>query len=127
MQNRAVVSARDQARKAEVSAKSVPRPLRDDAKPAREVIPSSWQTTGPRAVPLPVSPCERDIFPLHCCPTPARVKGCRRTQHTNGRRRLTTELANDTVTSGNKIGSFTLCMHVESTDKKAFCPLAPSL
>ena len=55
-----------------------------------EGIPSSSQTTGSRAAPLPVSLCERDIFPLPYFPTPPRVKGCRRTQKT-------TEPANDAV------------------------------
>ena len=51
------------------------------------------------------------------------MKGCRRTQQTNGRRRLTTELANDAENSlnllvGFKDSSLTPLMHVESLDKK---------
>ena len=83
-----------------------------------EEISSSWQTIGSRAMPLPVSPCDRDIFSLLCCPNPPRVKGCRRTQHVNERRRMTTELSNDAVNSlnwlaGHKNSSLT---HVESRD-----------
>ena len=86
-------------------------------------IPSSCLTIISRAVPLPDSPCERDIFLLPCCPTPPIVKGCRRTQQTHGRRRLTTELANDAVNSLNcvarhKNSSLTSRMHVESMVKK---------
>ena len=51
--------------------------------------------------------------------TPSRVKGCRSTQQTNGRMRLTTELANDAVNS-LKYSSRTQRMHVESMDKKHF-------
>ena len=59
-----------------------------------EGFPSSWQTTGSRAVPLPISPCERY-----------------RTQQTNGRRKLTAELANDAANSLNWLAA-------ESMDKK---------
>ena len=88
-----------------------------------EGISWSWQTTGSRAAPLPVSLCERDIFPHPCCPTPPRVKGCRRAQQTSGRMRLATELANDAVNS--QLARWP--QGLESHPQKAFCPLAPSL
>ena len=93
MENRAVVSAREKARKAEVFARLVP--ARGEMMQSRlgEAILSSWQTNGSRAAALAVSSYERDIFPLPCCPTHLLGKGCRRTQQTNGRRRLVTELA----------------------------------
>ena len=77
-----------------------------------EGIRWSWQTNGSRAAPPPVSPYERDISALLCCPTPPCVKGCRRTQQTSGRVRLATELANDAVNSlhwlaGHKDSSLT--------------------
>ena len=77
---RAAVPARDEAKETMAPIGSVPRPLRNDARPAR-----GWDL---------VSLCERDIFPLPCCPTPPgvkdvdRVKGCRRTQQTNGHQRM---------------------------------------
>ena len=74
---------------------------------SRRVGASSWQASGSRAGPLPVSPYERDIFHLPCCPTTSRVKCYLRTQQTNGRMRLTSELVNDAQR-----------MHVESLDKK---------
>ena len=88
-----------------------------------EGIPSSWHTLGSRTVPLPVSPCERDTFPLPCCPNPPCVKGCRLALQTNGRRRLTTELANDAVEllnwlAGYKNSSLTPRTQVEPMDKK---------
>ena len=63
------------------------------------------------------------MFPLLCCPNPPRLEGCRRTQQTNGRRWLTTELANDAVNSliwlgGHKNSSHPPRLHVESMDKK---------
>ena len=101
----------------------MPRPLRNDARPARGWEPLELADRRIRAVPLPVSPCERDISPLPCCPTPPRVTGCRRTQLTNGPRRLMTESPNDAVNSlnslaGHKNSSFAPRMHVESVDKK---------
>ena len=66
-----------------------------------EGIRWSCQTTGSRAAPLPVSPYERDMFPLPSCPIPLRVKGCWRTLQTSGRMRLATDLANDAVSIGS--------------------------
>ena len=70
VENRAEVSAMEKANEAEVPAGSVPRSLRNGAEPARGGDPLELETTGSRAAPLPVSLCERDIFPLPCCPTP---------------------------------------------------------
>ena len=114
---RAVVSARD---KVKALIGPVPRPLKNDTRPAREWDPSSWQTKGSRTMLLPVFACERDIFPHPCCPN---VKGCRRTQQVNGRRRLTTEFANGAVNSlnwlaGHKNSSLTPRMHVGCMDVK---------
>ena len=87
-------------------------------------IPPSCQKKGSRAMPLPLSPCERDIFHLPCCPNPARVKGRRRKQQVNGRRRLTSELAKDVVNSlnwlaGHKNSSRTPRMHGECVDNSS--------
>ena len=40
-----------------------------------EGIPSSWQTTGSRAAPLPVPPYERDILPLLLLPAALACEG----------------------------------------------------
>ena len=111
MDNRAEVPERDKANEAEVPAGSVPRPLRNDAEPALGGDPLELADDWIPA-PLPVSPYERHISPLLCCPTLSRVKGCRRTQETSGRMRLATELANDAVNSlhwlaGHKDSSLT--------------------
>ena len=123
MENRAVASAKDRARKAEVSARLVPRPLRHDAKPARGRDPlelaDNW---------IPCSPHFQSLFVTGYLPSSllpdslACEKVCRRIQQTNGRRRLTTEWAIDAVHSLNELAaqkgsSLTPCMHVESVDK----------
>ena len=127
------VPARDKAKYAKAPIGSVPRRLRNDLRPAPGGdLFELADNRIPRDASSRLIFCERDIFPLPCCPNPPRVKRCRRTQQVNGRRRMTTEFANDAVNSlnwlaGHKNSSLIPRIHVESTDEKLSAPGAVSV